>query len=259
MNLKVHKPHLNIPPPRPLISGSGSITENIATYVEYHIKEIASEHESYLQDTPDFLRIIDKINRGPKLHKNTMLVTMDVTSLFTNILHDEGLATMKEALDKRENPKVPTNFLIKLMKIILTENIFEFHNQLWRQLIGAAMGSRPVPGYANMFMAKIDKIIKELGLKYYSEEYEALRLLKRFLDDYFLICIGTTKSLHRILKEINKINPTILTMNHTSIENEPLEDRCDCPNVKDIPFLDTLVSIKDGHIDVDLYKKRNRL
>ena len=44
-------------------------------------------------------------------------------------------------------------------------------------------------------------------------------------------------------------------MTHTSIENEPLEDRCDCPNGTDIPFLDTLVSIKEGHIDVDLYKK----
>ena len=106
------------------------------------------------------------------------------------------------------------------MKIILIENIFEFHNQLWRQLIGAPMGGRPVPGYANTFMAQIDQIIKELGSKYNTKEYEALRLLKRFLDDYFLIFIGTTKSLHEFLENINKINPTIqLTMTHTSIEN----------------------------------------
>ena len=110
VNLKVHKPHLNIPPPRPLISGSGSITENIGKFVEYHIKDIASSHESYMQDTPDFLRIIDKINRGPKLNPNTILLTLDVISLFTNILHNEGLTTLKEALDKRENPKVPTHF-----------------------------------------------------------------------------------------------------------------------------------------------------
>ena len=54
---KVHKPHqpMTAPPPRPIICGSGSITENIGAYVEYHIKDIANKHTSYLQDTPDFL------------------------------------------------------------------------------------------------------------------------------------------------------------------------------------------------------------
>ena len=81
---------------------------------------------------------------------------MDVTSLFTNIIHSEGLNSLKNTLDKRVNPKVETQFLMELMEIILTENIFEFHNQLWKQKIGAAMGSRPVPHYANNFMAEID-------------------------------------------------------------------------------------------------------
>ena len=34
-NFKVHKQHEHIPPPRPLTSGSGSITEDIGTFVEY--------------------------------------------------------------------------------------------------------------------------------------------------------------------------------------------------------------------------------
>ena len=69
MTFKVHKPHqpMTAPPPRPIISGSGSITENIGAYVEYHIKDIANKHTSYLQDTPHFLRIISQINKGPNL------------------------------------------------------------------------------------------------------------------------------------------------------------------------------------------------
>ena len=35
-NLKIHKPHEEIPPVRPIISGSGSITENIGVFVEHH-------------------------------------------------------------------------------------------------------------------------------------------------------------------------------------------------------------------------------
>ena len=65
-NCKIHKQHTKgtTPPPRTIISGSGSITENIGIYVENHINKISTEHPTYLQDTPHFLRIIHKINQG---------------------------------------------------------------------------------------------------------------------------------------------------------------------------------------------------
>ena len=115
----------------------------------------------------------------------------------------------KNYLAKRVNPKVETQFLMKLLEIILTENIFEFHNQLWKQKIGAAMGSRPVPHYANNLMAEIDDKIEALAVKYNKNNIEALRLLKSFLDDYFSLFVGTTRDLHKLLDYINKINPTI--------------------------------------------------
>ena len=64
------------------------------------------------------------------------------------------------------------------------------------------------------------------------------------------------KQLHKIYEEINNIHPTLkFTIEHTSIENEPLEDKCDCQPKTSIPFLDTLLSIENGRIEVDLYKK----
>ena len=59
-----------------------------------------------------------------------MLVTMDVEGLFTNIVHEDGLKCLKEELDERNNPKVPTEYLLKLMDIILNHNIFSFHESL---------------------------------------------------------------------------------------------------------------------------------
>ena len=58
---KVHKKHEvgKAPPERPIISGNGSITENISAFVDYHIKALAVEQFSYLQDTPDFLRFLE--------------------------------------------------------------------------------------------------------------------------------------------------------------------------------------------------------
>ena len=106
-----------------------------------------------------------------------MAVTLDASALYTNMVHEEGLNNLEAAFEKRDNPKVPTTFLVKLMEIILTQNIFEFHDQLWRQEIGAAMGSPPVSSYANILMADIDEIIKSLSQKYNINEIEARRLL----------------------------------------------------------------------------------
>ena len=88
-------------------------------FVEHHIKHIATKHESYIEDTPDFLRILCQINQDPKLDDDTMLVTMDVSDLFTNIRHKDGLKAMDEKLKERKEPKVPTELIMKLMEIIL--------------------------------------------------------------------------------------------------------------------------------------------
>ena len=56
------------------------------------------------------------------------------------------------------------------MEIVLKQNIFEFDESYFKQEVGAAMGSKPVPSYANMLMAKIDKLIKGA---------EAIILMKR--------------------------------------------------------------------------------
>lgn len=148
------------PPPRPIISGVGSMTENISLYVQHHIQNISKTHPSYLQDTPDFLRTIETINEGPNLPPNALLVSMDATALFDNIPHGEGLETLEAALDERIDLKVPTQFIKKLMQLVLEWNLFTFHNASYLQQVGVAMGTHPAPDYSDIFMArKIDRKI----------------------------------------------------------------------------------------------------
>ena len=65
------------------------------------------------------------------------------------------------------------------MDIILNNNIFSFHESLWRQLVGAVMGSKPVPPYSNIFLARtIDKAFRDLGQKYNKEKEKAIQMLK---------------------------------------------------------------------------------
>ena len=100
------------------------------------------------------------------------------------------------------------------MELILKNNIFEFNEDLFKQLIGAAMGTPPAPSYANTMAQIIYEKITETNQK------SALKLLKRFLDDIFQIFIGTSKQLHEFFVDINEIHPTLMfTMTHTKAQN----------------------------------------
>ena len=117
------------------------------------------------------------------------------------------------------------------------------------------MGSKPAPSYANIFMAKrIDSLIRNLA-RTTNDGVDPLDLLKRFLDDIFLVYTGSVRSLHLFLTELNNIHPSIkFTMSHTTpptIENP----ECDCKREETIQFLDTSCKIIEGKIITDLYRK----
>ena len=96
-------PIFPLPPERVIISGSGFVTENISIYVDHHIKNLATQHPSFLQDTPHLLRIIHKINEVLKLPENAMFVTTDVIGAYLNIPQEAGSVILKEALEERED------------------------------------------------------------------------------------------------------------------------------------------------------------
>ena len=251
---KVHKEHTEgtAPPLRPIVSGCGSVTENIGVFVEHFLKNVATHHESYLQDTPSFLRYVEELNSEGKLPKSALLVTVDVSSLYTNINHLDATNTAREALSERETKEVPTELLVRLLELVLKYNLFEFDGEIWQQIIGVAMGSKPAPHVANIFLArKVDEAIKKISLKYGKD---ALRVLKRFLDDLFLVFTGTTTQLHEMFNEMNEIHPNIkFTMSHTKPSHG--QNECECSNLDSIPFLDTSCTIKEGKIVLDLYRK----
>ena len=52
---------------------------------------------------------------------------------------------MEKSLNERTYPEISTEFILRLLKLSLKYNIFLFNQSLYKQLIGAAMGSRPIP------------------------------------------------------------------------------------------------------------------
>ena len=66
---------------------------------------------SYLQDTPDLLRQIEKMNETP-LPAGAFAVSIDVVGLYQNIPHEEGINYFGEALNTRKDQTIPTDFLV---------------------------------------------------------------------------------------------------------------------------------------------------
>ena len=84
---KIHKPN---PVGRPIISGCDSPTEQISSFVDYLLQPVAKVQKSYLKDQTDFLNFLEKT----EFEKDTVLVSMDVASLYTNIPQEEGITIL---------------------------------------------------------------------------------------------------------------------------------------------------------------------
>ena len=78
---KIHKRLHNVPG-RPVISNSSYYTENISSFLDFHLKPLAQKVKSYIQDTTDFLK---KIANIPPFPDDLILCTLDVVGLYQNI------------------------------------------------------------------------------------------------------------------------------------------------------------------------------
>ena len=88
---------------------------------------------------------------------------MDVSGLFTNIPQKEGLESTSVALEERIYKSVPTEFIVRMLEIVLQNNVFIFREKYYSQEIGTAMGIKPAPPYTDNFMARqIDPKINKL-------------------------------------------------------------------------------------------------
>ena len=111
---KIHQPGN---PGRPIVSSCGAPTE-ISHFVDYHLRPHVQQLPSYLKDTTDFLC---KLRAMPELPPGTLLLALDVTSLYTNIPHKDGITACEEALLTRTLQEPPTADLVQLIRFILTK------------------------------------------------------------------------------------------------------------------------------------------
>ena len=155
------------------------------------------------------------MNETKIINKNTILVTLDVKSLYTNIPNHEEIEAVKSALNSVSQKPIATKVIIKFLFLILTFNNFVFNGIHDLQNIGCAMETICAPNYANIFMGKFEKTYIYPYINQFSNFY------CRFVDDIFFIWNGTVIQLQEFIKKLNNHYPTIkfdFKFSKTSIE-----------------------------------------
>ena len=194
---KIHKPTLV---GRPIISGCDGPTECLSSFVDKLLQPTAQIQESYLKDMTHFIRFIE----STRVPKNAYLVSMDVTSLYTNIPQEEGITIVCNAYENfhAQKPPIATNFLREMLSLILKENSFQFNRKDYLQTHGTAMGTKMAVAFANIFMASIEKEILR-------QSVNKPLTWKRFIYDVFCLWDTNKDEIELFIVQENSYHPTI--------------------------------------------------
>ena len=207
---KIHK-RLDNPPGRPIFSGNGCPTEKISQFVDHFLQPTVKYLPSYVRDTTHSL---SKINDNTNLPANSVLVTMDVASLYTNILNDGGLLAVKTVLDnyRMGRERLMNLSLCNLLEMALTMNNFDFAGRHYLQVGGTAMGTKVAPSFANTYMGWFeDRFVNTYPLQ--------PLIWVRFIDDIFQIWTHGAEEFKKFEHHLNHCVDSIKFETDTSTES----------------------------------------
>lgn len=118
---KIHKILID-PPGRPIVAQTNSLLSPLSQYVDVFIKPFVQLLQSYIKDSSDFINKISEVNSLPE---TSLLLTLDLTSLYTNISHEKGLSALRHNFLSRGD-NFTFGFLIEMGSYVLKYNYFNF-------------------------------------------------------------------------------------------------------------------------------------
>ena len=226
---------------RPIVSGFNSCTVKLSEFLDSFLKYQAQRCQSYIKDTKDFLL---KLQTLKDLPSNCILVTMDVSSLYTNIDQEEGAEACYEKLEERKHKNIPSAILKKLILLVLRCNIFRFQTIFYTQRKGTCMGTPMAPNYANLFM---DKFEQNLLTEFYQKTGIRPLMWWRYIDDIFFVWKDGNDDLKKFIKFAQNFS-----------EDKKMKSKMQftvSQSTEEVSFLDVRVMLKDGKIETSVYSK----
>ena len=96
-----------IPPGRPIVSGIGTFTEDISSFIDSILQRLTQFIPGCTKDTTEF---ISKLASVKTISPDVLLVSMDVTSLYSIIPHVDGVDACSKFLNDHRVIDISTMF-----------------------------------------------------------------------------------------------------------------------------------------------------
>ena len=135
---KVHK---NPWKTRPIVSCVNSHLGDLSKWIDVQLQRVVHLCPCYLKDSQSLLR---KLHRLGQLPPTAVVVTADAVSMYTNIDTQHSLKVLRLWFDLHAHQlpkKYPVDMVLQAIRIVMTNNVFQFDDTFWLQLTGTAMGT----------------------------------------------------------------------------------------------------------------------
>ncbi|BHF61927.1 hypothetical protein SprV_0100490700 [Sparganum proliferum] len=170
---KVHKDGA---PLRPIVSLKGTSTYGLTKWLFRRLKFLTAESDTTVSSSAQFLEKL----KGVSLHPNEVMVSFDVTPLFTSIPQDLAIETIKLLLqskyDETEN-RLGNAQILHLLKLCL-RTYFTFDRTIYEQVKGTPMGS-PISGFiAEAVLQRLESLVFQCHKP---------KFWTRYMDDTFVV------------------------------------------------------------------------
>jgi hypothetical protein len=235
---KVHKSPMAL---CPVISTCGSLLSIFFTWLDFKMKELLPFIKSYLKNSSSVIADLKNL----QLPQDALLFSADTVSMYTNIDTNTGIHSIDRLIVTNQN-QLPVNFpkelLLRVLQLIMDNNIFSFGDSHWLQHSGAAMGTPAACTYATISYRNFENstILTTFApnLLYY----------KRYIDDIFGIWLPPKTNKDTTWRACKD------TLNNWGSLKWTIED----PSSK-TAFLDRNISIQDSRIVTTTLQKQLNL
>lgn len=227
--LKVHKSdNFTEMPIRPVVSFTNSPTYKLAKWLNNQLKQtINCNFSNVVLNSTQLAKKIQNVI----IPNDALLISLDVSNLFTNVPIIEVTQIIKNKLNESTLSDCETVELLNLLNLCLKQNFFTFNNTVYCQEDGLSMGSPLSPLLADIYMDFFENnhILNNNSFSKHILYYH------RYVDDILLLWSGNKVQLNEFLTIINSVHPKI----KFTLEIE---------NNKSINFLDlTITNVNNRH------------
>jgi hypothetical protein len=239
LTIKVHKQPWKT---RPIVCCAGTMLNGFSRWIDYWLQRLKPLIPSFIKNSEQLINDLQSLGELPP---GALLFKADAESMYTNIDTEHAIAVISHWLDglssKSQLPEgFPLQPLIQALEIVMRNNVFEFGDTRYLQLMGTAMGTSAACMYATIYFAihEIETLTPNFG--------QNLFFIKRYIDDLIGIWVAR--------------NPSITWEGFSTSLNSfgLLRWDIDEPS-SSIDYLDLTITIKDRRIITRTYQKEMNL